>query len=302
MARAANTAPGDVRPSGVTVALIANPRSGTCDPERVAEELRAVGAEVSPFDIEEVEPAVALGADRVALAGGDGSIAPSAAAAGAAGVPLAIIPAGTANDFARRLGLPLELSAACRLAVHGRRLHALELGWMEPADGRRGRRPFVNVASAGLPAPAARKASAWKRPLGPLSYAAGALAAGATATTVPCRVACGDQTLFDGDAWQVTVAASGAFGAGSRIDEADPADGSLELVAVPAGPRPALVALAYRLRTGGLARHRRTAHARCRVAELHVPPGTDFNVDGEVVLGGPTRFSGQAAAFRLVTG
>ena len=71
------------------------------------------------------------------------------------------------------------------------------------------------------------------------------------------QVECEGEALFDGDAWQVTVAALGAFGAGSRIAEADPHDGALEVVAVSAGPRPGLVALAYRLRSGRLAGHRR---------------------------------------------
>ena len=58
------------------------------------------------FDVDEVEAAVESGAERIVVAGGDGSIAPVAAAAGAAGIPLAVVPAGTANDFARRIGLP----------------------------------------------------------------------------------------------------------------------------------------------------------------------------------------------------
>jgi diacylglycerol kinase (ATP) len=222
-----------------TIVLIANPDARACEPELCAARLGEAGAEVEIFDIGEVDRAVRAGADRVALAGGDGSIAPVAAATGRAGVPLALIPAGTANDFARRLGLPLELSAACELAVRGSRLRALELGWMEPlaaADG--GKRPFVNVASAGLPAPAAAAAKSWKRRLGPLAYAAGAVAAGVTASPIACTVECDDRVLFDGEAWQITVAASGAFGAGSRIDEADPTDGVLDVVAVEAGPRP----------------------------------------------------------------
>jgi diacylglycerol kinase (ATP) len=183
---------------------------------------------VEAFDVDEAERAAAAGCDRVAVAGGDGSIAPAAAAAGAAGIPLAVIPAGTANDFARRMGLPVDLARACRLAVCGARLRDMELGWMDE-------RPFVNVASAGLPAPAAQRAKAWKKPLGPLGYAAGALAAGATASAVWVEVACDGGTFFEGDAWQVTVAASGAFGAGARIAEADPHDGALEVVAVAAG-------------------------------------------------------------------
>jgi diacylglycerol kinase (ATP) len=276
-----------------TIALVANPRSGSCDPEAIGRCLRAFGSRVEPFDVDEPERAAAAGCDRVAVAGGDGSIAPAAAAAGAAGIPLAVIPAGTANDFARRMGLPLDLDKACRLAVCRAGLRDMELGWMDE-------RPFVNVASAGLPASAAQRAKAWKKPLGPLGYAAGALAAGVTAGAVPVEVACDGGTLFQGDAWQVTVAASGAFGAGARIAEADPHDGALEVVAVAAGPRPGLVALAYRLRTGGLTRYRGARRRRCPSAVVRVPGGTEWNVDGEVVPAGTSRFRGEADAFRLV--
>jgi diacylglycerol kinase (ATP) len=278
-----------------TIALVANPRSRSSDPARIARQLRAFGARVELFDVGEAERAAAAGPDRVALAGGDGSIAPVAAAAGRARIPLAVIPAGTANDFARRMGLPADLGAAARLAVHGTRLRDMELGWMEE-------RPFVNVASAGLPGPAARRAKAWKKPLGPLSYAAGAVTAGLTADAVPAGVDCEGGPLFEGRAWQVTVAASGAFGAGSRIAEADPHDGALEVVAVEAGPRAGLVALAYRLRNGGLAGHRRARRRRCASASVRVPEGTEWNVDGEIVSAGATHFRGQADAFRLVVG
>ncbi|HEV3379023.1 MAG TPA: diacylglycerol kinase family protein [Thermoleophilaceae bacterium] len=275
---------------------MANPRSRSGDPARVAERLRALGADVEMFDVDEADRAAAAGCDRVALAGGDGSIAPAAAAAGAAGVPVAVIAAGTANDFARRMGLPAELGAACRLAVHGTRLRDMELGWMEE-------RPFVNVASVGLAGPAARRARAWKKSLGPLGYAVGALGAGMTATPVPVEVGCEGGTVFEGEAWQVTVAASGAFGAGSRIAEADPHDGALEVVAVAAGPRPGLVALAYRLRSGGgMAGHRRARRRRCAGAVVSVPAATEWNVDGEIVQAGTSRFRGQADAFRLVVG
>jgi diacylglycerol kinase (ATP) len=279
-----------------TVALVANERSGASDPTLCAERLSSFGAEVTRFDIEDAEAAVASGADRVAVAGGDGSIAPVAAVAGAAGIPLAVIPAGTANDFARRLGLPEELGAACRLAVRGTRTRALELGWMNDE------RPFVNVASAGLPGPAAERASSWKDRLGPLAYALGAVSAGITAKPLTCLVECDGSELLAGEAWQVTVAASGAFGGGSAIDEANPADGALDVVAIEAGPRPALVGLAYRLRSGRVTDDPRAFHVRCTGAEVRVPDRTEFNVDGEVVTAGDARFTAKRAAFELIVG
>jgi YegS/Rv2252/BmrU family lipid kinase len=279
-----------------TVALVVNERSGGSNPALLVERLHAFGAEVMRFDLDEVEGAVASGAERIVVAGGDGSIAPVAAAAGAAGVPLAVVPAGTANDFARRMGLPDGLTAACRLAVRGQKLRPLELGWMNDE------RPFVNVARAGLPAPAARHASSWKDRLGPLAYAAGAVRAGMTARPLTCLVECDDRELLAGEAWQVTVAASGAFGGGATLEEADPSDGALDVIAIEAGPRLGLIGVAYRLRSGEVTGHPRAYHSRCEHVEVQAPDCTQFNVDGELVTKGDARFTAVRGAFRLVVG
>ncbi len=282
--------------AAATVALVANEQSGASDPALCAERLGMFGAEVRRFGMDELESAVSSGADRVIVAGGDGSIAPVAAAAGAAGLPLAVVPSGTANDFARRLGLPDDLVAACRLAVRGTLLRPLELGWMNDE------RPFVNVASAGLPAPAARRARSWKDRLGPLAYGVGAVSAGLSARPLTCLVECDGRELLAGEAWQVTVAASGAFGAGAAIEEADPGDGALEVVAIEAGPRLGLLNLAYLLRSGRVTAHPWAFHTRCEHATVQVPDDTTFNVDGELVTTGEARFRAQKGAFRLVVG
>jgi diacylglycerol kinase (ATP) len=199
------------------------------------------------------------------------------------------------------MGLPKDAREGARLAATGQRTEALELGWMASPHGEE-RRPFVNVASLGLPAPAAERAGSWKRRLGPLAYAAGALSAGLTAGPVECRAVCDGRVLHEGPAWQVTVACSGAFGAGSRIEEADPADGMLDLVAVAAGSRLRLVPLAYGLRRGGLGERTGVRHDRGTRVELDAPAGAAFNVDGELVRHGPAAFSVRGRAFELVVG
>jgi diacylglycerol kinase family enzyme len=270
--------------------------AGSNDAAQCAERLRALGAQVAQIGLDELDEALAAGAERLVVAGGDGTIAPAAAAAGRAGIPLAVVPAGTANDFARRMKLPSTVSAACRLAVHGTRLRSMELGWMN------GERPFVNVASAGLPAPAAERAAGWKGRLGPLAYAAGAVSAGMSARPLTCLVVCNGRELLAGEAWQVTVAASGAFGAGASIEEADPTDGALEVVAIEAGSRAGLVSLAYHLRRGTLTSHPRAFHVHCDGAEVQVPDRTRFNVDGDLLTAGEARFTVAKGAFRLVVG
>ena len=73
-----------------------------------------------------------------------------------------------------------------------------------------------------------------------------------TADPVRVRVSADGQEAFEGEAWQVVVANTGAFGAGAQIDPADPTDGRLDVAVIAAGSRAALVRRAYGMRTGTL--------------------------------------------------
>ncbi len=277
--------------------LVANARSGGTDASgAVAAALRARGAGVAVLDVGAVEAAAEDDPERLVVAGGDGSIGPAAAVAARAGVPLAVVATGTANDFARALGLPREVGAACALAADpDASTRAIELAWA-------GERPFVNAASCGLSVLAARRAAPLKPRLGPLAYAAGALRAGLTGRAVAATVRCDGRVVHDGPAWQVVVGATGAFGAGSGLEEADPGDGLLDVVAVGAGSRAALVRRAWGLRRGRGARQPGVAHARGARIEVAVAPGTRWNVDGEVCALGPAAFRAQAGAVEVVVG
>jgi len=276
------------------IALLANPDSGDGDSSRVARLLREDGARVREFAPDQAEQAAASGAERLAIAGGDGSIAPAASAAGRAGMPVAVIPIGTANDFAGAAGLPEDLDVACRLAVHGERRRAVDLARLDE-------RPFVNVASAGLAPQAAKKASGLKGALGPLAYLLGAVAAAAGSRPVKCALSCDDEPLFAGEAWQAIVGCSGAFGAGSTIG-GSPGDGVLRAVAVPAGSRLGLLRRARGLRRGDIGEQSGVAAALCRSVELELPPGAELNVDGELVESGPATVTIEPGAFELVVG
>lgn len=63
-------------------------------------------------------------ADIIVVCGGDGSISSAAPAVIESGLPLGIIPAGTANDLARTLSIPLDFAAAADAIVesHSRRI------------------------------------------------------------------------------------------------------------------------------------------------------------------------------------
>jgi diacylglycerol kinase (ATP) len=276
------------------VALLANPESGSGEAREVERLLGERGSEVIPFALDERGEVAGAEPDRVVVAGGDGSVGCAAEVAGRLDVPLAVVPVGTANDFARAIGIPLDTAAAVRVAVSGTRTRALELG---RADAR----PFVNAASTGLSPVAARKAHGLKRILGPLAYTIGAVRAGLRARPVVCRIACDGIEIFDGDAWQVTVACTGAFGGGAEVD-ADPHDGMLDVVVIEARSRTRLVLHAYGLRAGRIERHRGVISAEGRVVEVQTDGETGFNIDGELVEARRLRFTVEPRAFEVVVG
>jgi diacylglycerol kinase (ATP) len=270
---------------------VANRRSGRAlDPVWLASMLG--GAEI--FGLDELDRVT--GADRIVVSGGDGTIAPVAELAASLGVPLAVIPGGTANDFARAHSIPLDPRAAASLAVSGTRLQSLELARLSTG------RPFVNVASAGLSSVAGRRAAPLKSRFGPLAYGLGATRAGLTGQPLAVTVSVDDVVRFEGDAWQVIVASSGAFGGGSGIGAADATDGELDVVIVPAGSRVALMRRAWGLRTQTIERQRAVPHFAGRVVGVDLPVGTELNVDGEFVEGGLERVTASAGAFALVVG
>ena len=159
---------------------------------------------------------------------------------------LAVVPTGTANDFARALGVPLDVEAAVALA--GRADPA-----RRPVDvARAGDRAFVNAASAGLSVLAARHAHDLKPRLGPVAYAVGALRAGVTARPVRVRVRVDGEEAFAGEAWQVIVAGTGAFGGGAELEVADEADRRLDVAVLRGRP-------AGRARAAGLGHAARRA-------------------------------------------
>jgi diacylglycerol kinase (ATP) len=303
------------------IALVANAKSGSRDAAAaVREALRAAGAEVATVELgdfcagpEAVDderlaavavrlrgegaerPAVGEGAewreggaggggvDRIVVAGGDGSVGPAAALAARAGVPLAVVPAGTANDFARWLELPLDVEEAARLAADpSARTRRAELALAG------GTRPFVNAATAGLSVLAARRARPLKPRLGRLAYAVGALRAAIAGRPLHVAVRCDGGTCFSGDAWQVVVAATGAFGGGSGTGGVDPHDHELDVAIVEAGSRAKLARRAWAMRRQRLVDDPGVRHLRGRTVE--VDGARRFNVDGEVLAVEPARF------------
>ena len=89
-----------------------------------------------------VQAEVAGGVKMVIIGGGDGSLSGVVDELVGKDVVFAVLPLGTANSFARSLGLPLDLDGAVDAIVNGRR-RRVDLGMIDSDY-------FVNAASIGL--------------------------------------------------------------------------------------------------------------------------------------------------------
>lgn len=263
------------------IALVLNPRSGGVDDADVlVKQVRARCDRLSVHEIDEPEAAFAEGPDRVLVAGGDGSLGPvfAAAAASPYATPVGVLPAGTANDFARALGLPLDVKQALKLATNqAASLHKI---WGGTANGR----PFVNVASAGLAVEAAEFAEDHKRRFGPAAYLVGAVQAGVAGSPVRAAVSLDGNDEATGRVWQVLVGASGRFGGGSGLGDAEPRERDFTIAWVPAGTRATLPFRALGLRSRTIERQRgveswQSDHPTVVASRGGKP--VEWNLDGE---------------------
>ncbi|HUH39071.1 MAG TPA: diacylglycerol kinase family protein [Spongiibacteraceae bacterium] len=80
-------------------------------------------------------------APRALVCGGDGTLALAAGILAGSHTALAVIPGGTLNHFARRLGLPLDLPAALDVALQGEP-HTVGVGYVND-------RLFLNTGAVG---------------------------------------------------------------------------------------------------------------------------------------------------------
>jgi len=101
-----------------------NAQAGTA--EAAGRALREAGAtfrveEIEPDDLERaVRSEVERGAERVLVAGGDGTVGTAASVLVGTSVALAVLPGGTLNHFARSHRIPTAAPEAVRVAAEGR--------------------------------------------------------------------------------------------------------------------------------------------------------------------------------------
>jgi diacylglycerol kinase (ATP) len=209
--------------------------------------LRSTGARVDVHltsTIDELGALLSEAGRRVVLLGGDGSLHAAANLPGPK-PELALMPAGRANNVARSLGIPTDLSAAARLAVAGA-TRPLDLIAARTATRRH---LVVEGVSAGFHALArADYHGSNSSDVGAAVRAGIGAVARFKPLVVGLEVDGEFQVLRIG---QLFAANLPLFGPGLHVAPgADPADGLIDVVAIDLAGRRSLIPLASRLRRG----------------------------------------------------
>ncbi|MDP9474389.1 MAG: diacylglycerol kinase family lipid kinase [Actinomycetota bacterium] len=242
------------------------------------------------------------------VAGGDGTVNEVVHGLGLAGFPervtLALLPAGTGNDLARTLAVPINPEEAVDLMRAGR-TRVLDAARVRSVDV--GERFFVNVAVGGVGEKVSEAAddASFKGRWGELAYSRAFFEVARSFNAPDVRL------VVDGEERRVralNVAVGNCRYAGGgwpAAPRANPEDGLLDLVVVEETGLPGLIELGWKALAGAdYLRGEGIFFARGRSIRVEtVPPGGfGFNADGEIVGRGPVEFSVLPRALKVIVG
>lgn len=187
------------------------------------------------------------------VVGGDGSIHETVNGlldAGYAGT-LAIVPAGTGNDVARNLQIPIDPDVAARFDPN--RIRPVDVASVSVGGAQPGHRWFLNSLSVGTSARANRIARSIGAVLrGPVKYPVSGVLALFSSRPAHYEVLVAGQSRFQGRAVNLTIANGACFGGGLKISPDSLADdGLLDLVIIGAMGRTRALSALRALRQGG---------------------------------------------------
>jgi len=222
-------------------------------------------------------------ADCIVVCGGDGTVSAAAMAVMESGLPMGILPMGTANDLARTLGLPVDVLAAADIIVGGYE-RRIDLG---SVNGH----AFFNVASIGLSSRLAQGLQpGLKKRWGRLGYAIAAVRVLSRARPFTAWIR-EKGKVVKVKTFQIAVGNGRHYG-GGNIVEASAAidDGYLDLYSLEMSNvwKLALMLRSFRAGTHGAWNEVRTA--RCVEFDITTRTPQPVNTDGEIVTATPASF------------
>jgi diacylglycerol kinase (ATP) len=222
------------------------------------------------------------------LGGGDGSVSSVVDFLADRDTLLGLLPLGTANDFARTLGIPDDIEEACKTIANGK-IVDIDLGLA-------GDNFYVNVASVGLSVGATRALSPWlKKSTGPLAYPMAAIRAFLKHEPFSARLTFpeGDHEPVEYDRLLQVAVGNGRFYGGGMIVGLDSGidDKTLDVYAIDLGRHRDLLGAARYLKSGDFIKTEGVRNFRTPRVRLETNPELQVNIDGEVVTHTPQDFS-----------
>ncbi|KAF0971282.1 MULTISPECIES: diacylglycerol/lipid kinase family protein [Gordonia] len=239
--------------------------------------------------------------DVLAVAGGDGTIRLAVEASIGSGKPLAVIPAGSGNDFARNLGIPLDTAEAVKVILGGHR-QPVDLGRVSFPDGRTAL--FATVAATGFDAAVTARAIDMRWPRGQARYTIAALLELIALRSRHYQVRVDDETV-EADLIFAAIGNTTSYGGGMRITPtASVSDGLLDVTLAKNPPRlarPTLAGVFPKVFTGKHVDHPLVQTMRGSEVELYCDPPALVSVDGDLVGELPAVFEAVPHAVEVFT-
>lgn len=243
--------------------------------------------------IRATEALIRLGVDRMIVCGGDGTLGTVAPRVARSGAVLGVIPLGTANDFARTLGIPNHPLAAAEVIAAGQ---------IRPVDlGRANDAYFLNVASVGMSVSAlGRLSHDAKRRFGIFAYLFAGAKVFARHANFRIRVTHGPDSI-ETSAHQLVVGNGRFYGGGLLVaGQSTLEDGLLQAYALGTRGRWQLLRTIAMLRMGLPVDRPGDHFLETDSLRVETIPHLDVNCDGEIRTRTPVDFSVEPGALRVL--
>jgi diacylglycerol kinase (ATP) len=232
------------------------------------------------------------GVDTLVVVGGDGMVHLALQLLGGTDRTLGIIPAGSGNDIARTLGIPLrDPAAAAAIVAHGT-VRTIDLGQSEGTW-------FGGVVAAGFDALVNERANRMRGPSGRARYNLAMLAELRIFRPIPYRIHV-DNQMVETEAMLVAVANARSYGGGMLVvPDARLDDGLLDLFVVHPITKAELLQVFPRVYRGTHVTHPAVEIRRAASIRLDGPVMCTY-VDGEPLGPLPRAFTAVPNALRVL--
>jgi len=221
--------------------------------------------------------------ELVIIGGGDGTLNCAIEGLIDTKLPFGILPMGTANDLARTLKIPTDLSAACQLIASGK-VRLIDLGWV---NGQH----FFNVASLGLSVQITQRLTKdAKQRWGILAYAVTALQTIWESRPFRAEIKVNNQTFYV-KTIQIAIGNGRYYGGGMTVaEDATIDDRRLDLYSLETQHWWEIIALLPAMRQGNHSSWPNVRAFHAQEIEINTSKRRRINTDGEITTHTPAKF------------